>query len=356
MDVDSALLRAFVTVAEELHFHRAAGRLFLSQQALSKRIVRLETLLGVRLLERGSRGVTLTSAGERFLPEARQAVDVLDAALAAVNTGPQTLTVDVLDEHLAMLPSVRQINQREPNLSVTVVMRADAQPALSMLRNGTADIALGRPGALDPAGPRWPADIRGQEVLAEPIRLLVPVGHHLDRPEGVRLEQLVGQPLWFPTTGAPAEWTQLLTEFVDVFDLSLDQTGSTFGYRYWLERIADGSAPISFIGAAMNIPAELPASVVPLFDPTPVFLWWAMWRRRIRPDLAGQFLSALENELKNDALPVDHRWVPERDRPFERSTRHSHSTPTLTSEGPKLPAESHVGASSRRRQVGHLLR
>lgn len=327
MDVDSALLRAFVTVAEELHFHRAADRLFLSQQALSKRIARLEALLGVRLLDRGHQTPALTTAGQRLLPEARQAVDAIDAAIDSATARPRMITVDVLDEHLAMLPAVRQVARTKPDLAVSVVMRTNAHPMLTMLRHGTADIALGRPGSLDPGDVAWPGDIRGAQVLAEPIRLLVPAGHSLDQPHGVRPEQLTGQPLWFPTVGAPAEWTGLLAEFVDTFHLSVDRTGSTLGYDYWLAQVAEGIAPASFIGAAMALPAGLPASIVPITSPTPVFLWWAMWRRRIPASLAENFLHPLRGALRTTDFrhPTDP-WVPERDRPYLQDTAAEHST------------------------------
>ena len=68
VDLDTRLLRAFVTVAEELNFTRAAERLLLAQQALSAQIRQLETRLGVRLFERTTRRVRLTEAGELLLP------------------------------------------------------------------------------------------------------------------------------------------------------------------------------------------------------------------------------------------------------------------------------------------------
>ena len=67
VDIDVRSLRYFVAVAEELSFTRAATRLFVAQQAISRDIRRLEDQLGTRLFARNTRRVTLTPDGERLL-------------------------------------------------------------------------------------------------------------------------------------------------------------------------------------------------------------------------------------------------------------------------------------------------
>lgn len=83
MNVELGHLRYFVAVAEEASFTSAARRVHVAQQVLSTQIRQLEHSVGAQLLERTSRGVRLTAAGEAFLDSARDIMSALDRGVSA---------------------------------------------------------------------------------------------------------------------------------------------------------------------------------------------------------------------------------------------------------------------------------
>ncbi|MEJ7650226.1 MAG: LysR family transcriptional regulator [Nakamurella sp.] len=320
MDLDTVLLKAFVAVADELHFGRAARTLHLSQQALSKRISRLESQAGVRLFDRDRRNVTISSAGLRMLPHARRAIVAVDAALTAVRAERGPTRIDVLNEHLAPMQFLQKLSGERPDLHLEVISRESTRSVEEMLRTGAADVCLGRAGALTSP---WPPDIHCKLALAERIELLVPHEHEWARRHQVGLAELSGQPLWFPMTGAPTEWTSLLDELSADFRLDIDYSGSTMGFQHWIERITQGDAPPSFIGSAMPTPPVPGLSRVALVDPTPVFAWTAMWRSRLIDDVVDTVIEPLQNHSRDDIAHLHdrtRRWIPRTDSAFHAGT------------------------------------
>jgi DNA-binding transcriptional LysR family regulator len=314
VDLDTALLRAFVTTVEENHFGRAAQRLFLSQQALSKRIRRLEELLGVRLFERTTRRVELTAAGQRLLPAARTTVNDMDGVAAAVGPRDGPLRVDVMYEQLSILRLVRQAAEREPLLRLEVSSRDDPRTVFPALRRGDIDVAFGRA-----MGDPWPEDISRRPALLEPVGLLVAVGHPAAGLARVPTADLASMKVWFPTASAPRDWLGFLEQMSQRFGFDVEETLPSMGFEDFLERTATDAGIATLFGLAMRPPTDPRLRVVPLVDPVPVFAWSAMWRRRIPDALVDVLVAGLEAD---DAVSLgaardpEQTWLPDDDRAY----------------------------------------
>ena len=119
MDFDLRLVRYFVVVADELHFGRAAAKLYISQPALSKQIRKLEGVVGEPLLIRDSRHVRLTERGQRFLEDSRQLLTIAERMSHAPNVNvvriahifELTTSRDVADAFVAVRPDIQVVER-----------------------------------------------------------------------------------------------------------------------------------------------------------------------------------------------------------------------------------------------------
>ena len=147
MDVHLRELRYFVAVAEELHFTRAARRLYVSQPALSKQIRALEGQLGVALFERDRRAVTLTEAGAALLPLAQEVLETWhDAELAVAEraaTAAAILRVGFLTRvGRGLLPAVQAALAATHPAWQLQLRHSDWQDPTGGLADGTSDVAV----------------------------------------------------------------------------------------------------------------------------------------------------------------------------------------------------------------------
>jgi len=143
--VESRELRYFVAVAEELHFGRAAQRLHIAQPALSKTIQRLETHLGITLLERTSRSVALTDAGRALLEHGRHALSAMAfATRQAQQAGAREHLRLVIkpggDAHL--LSDVLAAYAERPGARPVDIFFGGPTDRTDYLHDGRADLAL----------------------------------------------------------------------------------------------------------------------------------------------------------------------------------------------------------------------
>ncbi|MET9258305.1 LysR substrate-binding domain-containing protein [Streptomyces sp. NPDC003717] len=147
-DVHLRELRYFVAVTEELHFTRAAERLYVSQPALSKQIRALERQLGAELFRREPRGVRLTEAGTALLPHARRMLaDWADAAAAleavrSARTGTLVVGMSTSPGRGGLLPAIRsRFTAAHPEARVRLRQVGWEDPTAG-LADGTADAAF----------------------------------------------------------------------------------------------------------------------------------------------------------------------------------------------------------------------
>ena len=190
MNVELRHLRYFVAVAEELHFTRAAQRVHIAQQPLSAAIARLEQQLGVTLLERTTRRVELTEAGEALLEPARAALRAVDEALAAAQAAGRGEAGDLSaglssGAWYGLEPFFDAVRERHPRLRLHVRQQS-TRPLLDDVRAGRLDLAVGLC-VQDPGG------LAIQRLKDEPVFVAVPGDHRLAGRDTIALAELDGE-------------------------------------------------------------------------------------------------------------------------------------------------------------------
>jgi DNA-binding transcriptional LysR family regulator len=253
-------LRVFLAVAEARNFTRAAERLHLAQQAVSKSVSQLERELGVELLRRTTREVRLTEAGRALADEARAIVTAADAAFARARARGQGLAGALaIGATPAVGPAVldraaRALRAEAPELSVDV---REVRPGEvgAALREGRVEVVLARTA-------RPSAGARVVELAPTPAVLVVPAGHRLAGRAGAPLSAIDGERL--------LTWSPPGTPFTDLLVATCARAGARVVPVESAVTGGVGLPDLAPLGAVALMPEGTPAGAavaVPLEEP-----------------------------------------------------------------------------------------
>ncbi|MGW0129886.1 LysR family transcriptional regulator [Streptomyces sp. NPDC003299] len=306
--VDPRLLRAFVAVAEELHFTRAAARLYVAQQALSRDVRRLERDLGTELFLRTTRQVALTPDGERLLPLARRVLQAHEDLLAAFGQA-RPLLVDLNSPGLATGRRVlERARELAPDCELMARYESGLTGAAAEMIAGRLDTSFGHFAGLDPA---LRAALDHQPVRYEAMAVILPETHPLAGREAVPLAALAGETV-YAGAGNPRtpEWTDLARRLFEGRGITVAPPAPlAVGEEEFQRLMAKTGHPVL---AVTDFPA-LPGTVVrPLVEPVPLSPVSLVWRRGLtHPGFDALRRAAAQLTAEEDWMrrPADG-WIP----------------------------------------------
>jgi DNA-binding transcriptional LysR family regulator len=241
-------VRAFVVVAEELHFGRAAERLQMTQPPLSRQIQKLERALGVRLFERDNRRVELTTAGETFLTEARRMLALASGALEqaqriqAGSAGTVRIGFTAVSTFSVLTSVLNLISEAYPDIHLDLFEMVTGEQ-ISKLIDGELDLGLARP-------PFDKTAFASRLLYREELLLAVPSGHRLsdlDRP--VTAEELVSEPLIMYSAIQARYFYDLVVRLFPITSENVVHTVSQVLTMLWL---VAGGRGIAFVPASAS--------------------------------------------------------------------------------------------------------
>lgn len=308
MDLDLRLVRYFVVVADELHFGRAAAKLFISQPALSKQIRKLEEDIGAPLLARDSRHVALTPRGERFLRQARRVLSIADQMLHEPEPDrvriAHVFELDtsrvVADAYLARFPDARVVESS-----------MDGIRQLTALLNDQLDVAIIRVTARMHAD--HPTGWRHKPLRLEPFWLVGrpgdeprPSASFHERPVEVFADRLGG-----PMYNAHGQYLSSLERHTGLSLRWLGNPGTFDNCHAAVARARDQAHVLEFDSYARRyadrgIPIHRPEEL------QPVYPWSLAWRDDEQPAAVRHFLEIAQETADRNrwANPERHSGAP----------------------------------------------
>jgi DNA-binding transcriptional LysR family regulator len=302
VDLNLAQVRAFVAATRCEHFGQAAAELGVTQQALSKRIARLEEQLGVRLFDRVHHQVRVSADGVRFLEPATRALAAGDAAVAAVRAQARTLRVDVFGH---LYQPHRTLGAVMSEAAAEVGVARDLSAVVAALLRGEVDAGFGR---VSPTGLPGEGELRHRLVRLEPVDVVLGVAHPLAGADRLRPADLRDSVLWLP---AALDRLDFLRRFAERFGMATE-SGVNLGPEHVLANLRADPRRFTLLPADGLLPADSRVRALPLVDPTPLYGWSVIWRDET-PALTALLRAFAEVGARSRWLEYDpdRDWLPE---------------------------------------------
>ncbi|MEE2039338.1 LysR family transcriptional regulator [Nocardiopsis sp. CT-R113] len=267
-------LRGFVAVAEELHFGRAAERLSMTQPPLSRQIQKLERTVGVQLLERDRRRVSLTAAGEAFLIEARRLLTLADSApdlarrISAGASGTLRIGFTAASSYGPLGGLLNRLEEVLPEIKIELFEMVTREQ-VSALLNEEVDLGLARP--------PFDTELFGSRVQhRERMLVAVPDAHPLARRGGpVTAEELVDVPLIMHSPTRARYFYDLVVRLVPISHQNVVHTVSQVLTMVWLVAAGRGVAFVPQSATGLGIDGVTYLEIAGLSgDPVELHLLW----------------------------------------------------------------------------------
>jgi DNA-binding transcriptional LysR family regulator len=263
MKIDTLGVQAFIAIAEQGGFRKAAETLHLTQTALTRRLQNLEEQLGVKLVERTTRSVALTNIGRDFLPQGRRLLSDLATALTEIRESGKAQRGDV---SIACVPTVgvrylpriiREYSARYPNNRIKILDHASAGVASAvLLREAEFGINIG--GAHH-------SDLLSVPLMEDQYVLICRNDHPLARRKRMSWKQLEPHPLIF--AGEVSGNRPLLDQALQGRNLALQSFYEVQRSSTAVGLVAEGVAAAVVPSLAMQKGAYPGIRVIPLSDP-----------------------------------------------------------------------------------------
>jgi DNA-binding transcriptional LysR family regulator len=285
-------IEAFLAIADELHFGRAATRLHLTQPALSQQLKRLERELGIELVSRSSRTVHLTSAGQAFRADARRIIEEMGKAadtardIAAGRAGGINIGFNPRAGLLVMPASLARLHAHYPGIKPRL-WAGRSGPQLNALSRGELDVGL-----LFSGTSGRPLDSR--RILPLAVGVLVGQGHAWAGRSSVSVRELAEQPcLIWHREQCPAMY--------DAITMASERAGTALRVADYVndsvatEVLVASRMFVGFVSMARpNEPRPMGLKAVPLIDPTPMVDLQVTWRADGANHAVHAFLESVE--------------------------------------------------------------